>query len=87
MTAMNVNAAAGAVEVVPWGSVRPSTYNPRAADEARLKLVGLSLRKLGWLLPIVATPEGEILSGHQRHLRWDELPGQRREVFRWGILG
>jgi hypothetical protein len=28
----------------------------------------LSLRKLGFLLPIYADPAGEILSGHQRHL-------------------
>lgn len=48
-------------------TIRPSTYNPRTADPARLDLVELSLRKLGWLLPIFADAGGEILSGHQRH--------------------
>lgn len=48
--------------------LRPSAYNPRKADAERLELVELSLRKFGWLLPIYADHDGEILSGHQRHL-------------------
>lgn len=64
----------------PIADVRPSTYNPRQADEARLALVELSLRKLGFVLPLYATAEGELLSGHQRHhvaderLKWDAVP-------------
>ncbi len=53
-------------ELVPIGSVRASTYNPRLVDPARLDLVELSLRKLGWLLPLYAGPDGEVVSGHQR---------------------
>lgn len=49
-------------------SVAPSAYNPRNTDPARLKLIELSLRKLGWLIPVYASPGGEILSGHQRQL-------------------
>ena len=49
-------------------TIRPSTYNPRKADPRRLKVIELSLRKLGWLLPVYADATGEILSGHQRHL-------------------
>lgn len=56
------------MQLVPIDDVRPSTYNPRKADPARLKIIELSLRKLGWLLPIYADENGEILSGHQRHL-------------------
>jgi len=48
--------------------LRPSAYNPRKADAERLELVELSLRKFGWLLPIYADKDGEILSGHQRHM-------------------
>ena len=68
------------IELVPAGEIRPSTYNPRKADEHRLQLVELSLRKLGWLLPIYADANGEILSGHQRHyvaterIGWDTVP-------------
>lgn len=54
------------MRLVAIDSVRPSTYNPREADAARLRFVELSLRKLGFVLPIYATKSGEILSGHQR---------------------
>ena len=49
-------------------AIRPSTYNPRSAVAERLDLIGLSLRKLGFIAPIFADSDGEILSGHQRHL-------------------
>lgn len=49
-------------------AIQPSTYNPRSADPERLDLIELSLRKLGFLAPIFADRNGEILSGHQRHL-------------------
>jgi hypothetical protein len=55
------------VKLVPISEVTPSTYNPRQADPRRLDILELSLRKLGWLLPIFADRNGEILSGHQRH--------------------
>lgn len=55
------------VREVAIGDVNPSTYNPRDADPKRLEIVELSLRKLGFVLPIVANLSGEIISGHQRH--------------------
>lgn len=54
--------------LTPIGDLSPSAYNPRKADAERLDLVELSLRKFGWLLPIYADVNGEILSGHQRHM-------------------
>lgn len=68
------------MRLVPAGQVAPSTYNPRVADPKRLDMIALSLRKLGFLLPLYATPQGEILSGHQRHyvavemLGWEHVP-------------
>lgn len=56
------------IKLVPIDSVRASAYNPRKNDEKRLTLTSLSLRKLGFLLPIFADENGEILSGHQRQL-------------------
>lgn len=56
------------MKAVRLGEVNPSSYNPRTADPKRLELIELSLRKVGFLLPIVADASGEILSGHQRHL-------------------
>lgn len=55
------------MKLVNINDIAPSTYNPRVADPARLDLIELSLRKLGFLLPLYATPDGEIISGHQRH--------------------
>jgi ParB-like chromosome segregation protein Spo0J len=55
------------MKLVDIDSLNPSTYNPRAADPCRLDLIEISLRKLGFVLPIYATPDGEIISGHQRH--------------------
>ena len=79
------------IERLPADAVLPAAYNPRLADSARLARVELSLRKLGWLLPIYATETEsgvlEILSGHQRHLvateRWGakHVPVQRCPKF------
>lgn len=55
------------IELVDIDSVKPSAYNPREVDPKRLDIIELSLRKLGFLLPIYADKNGEILSGHQRH--------------------
>lgn len=55
------------IKLVPIGEVRASEYNPRKNDERRLALTEMSLKKLGFLLPIYADTSGEILSGHQRH--------------------
>lgn len=53
-------------KLVPIDSVKQSEYNPRKNDEKRLALTEMSLRKLGFLMPIYADTSGEILSGHQR---------------------
>ena len=49
------------VKLVPIGDVRASEYNPRRNDEKRLALTEMSLRKLGFLLPIYADKDGEII--------------------------
>lgn len=56
------------MKLVPIDKVYPSAYNPRITDPQRLALISLSLRKLGFLLPLYADANGELLSGHQRHL-------------------
>lgn len=48
------------------GKVFPDKANPRKADQARLGLLRLSLAKLGFLMPVYATKDGMLLSGHQR---------------------
>ena len=53
-------------ELVSIDSVHPSSYNPRTADPRRLDLLELSIRKLGFIHPLYADENGELLSGHQR---------------------
>jgi len=53
-------------ELVPLERVEAAAYNPREADPDRLDLLTLSLRKLGFILPLYALPNGHLLSGHQR---------------------
>lgn len=55
------------ISIESLSAINPSTYNPRTADPKRLDLIELSLRKLGFIAPIYADANGEILSGHQRH--------------------
>lgn len=55
------------IRIVDIDSISPSTYNPRIADPRRLDIIELSLKKLGFILPIYCDSTGEILSGHQRH--------------------
>ena len=62
--------------------IQPSTYNPRSADPQRLDLIELSLRKLGFLAPIFADSNSEILSGHQRHLVASRMGAKQLPVFR-----
>lgn len=70
------------MQLVEINSVRPSTYNPRTADKSRLGLIELSLRKLGFVLPIYADPAGEIVSGHQRQLVASGMGAKRIPVER-----
>lgn len=49
------------------GGITPDTTNPRKADAARLGLLRLSLKKLGFIMPLlVDSNSGLLLSGHQR---------------------
>lgn len=54
------------IQLISLDKIRASTYNPRKSDPHRLDLLELSLRKLGFVSPIVVDEKGEIISGHQR---------------------
>jgi hypothetical protein len=74
------------ITLEPLSSIRPSSYNPRSADPERLDLIELSLRKLGFIAPIFADADGEILSGHQRHLVAERMGATHVPVFRTKAL-
>ena len=61
------------IELVAIESLEAASYNPREAEDWKLELLRLSLLKFGFLSPIYATPQGEILSGHQRHFLAQEI--------------
>jgi hypothetical protein len=54
------------MKLVDITDIHASAYNPRTSDPKRLEYIELSLRKLGFLLPLYADQCGELLSGHQR---------------------
>lgn len=54
------------VQSVPIDELYADAANPRKPDDMRLRLLQLSIAKLGYMMPIFATREGMILSGHQR---------------------
>jgi hypothetical protein len=70
------------ITLEPLDAIQPSTYNPRSADAKRLDVIELSLRKLGFLAPIYVAGDGEILSGHQRHIVATRMGASKVPVFR-----
>ncbi len=51
---------------VPVASIHADRTNPRKNDVVRMGLLKLSLKKLGFVLPVITTKSGMLLSGHQR---------------------
>jgi len=54
------------VVAMPIAGLKPDESNPRKPDQARMALLRLSIQKLGFIMPVYATAEGMLLSGHQR---------------------
>lgn len=58
--------ARGMVQNTSISTVFKDKSNPRKSDPARMGLLKLSLKKLGFIQPLFITKEGMLLSGHQR---------------------
>lgn len=54
------------IEIWDLDRIRGAEYNPRVAHEDRLNDLEMSLLTLGFVLPLYVTPDGLLLSGHQR---------------------
>lgn len=54
------------VQSINVADLHPDETNPRKPDQARMALLRLSLQKLGFIMPVYATVDGMLLSGHQR---------------------
>lgn len=56
------------IKLAPITQIHMDEENPRKNDKWRLELTELSLRKLGFLLPLYVDENMTILSGHQRKI-------------------
>ncbi len=74
--------AGSLIEIVPIESVHVDPKNPRKSDPARMGLLRLSLAKLGFIQPLFVTPDGMLLSGHQRTAVSTEIGYQHVPVIR-----
>ena len=54
------------VEHVPIGSLRPNPRNPRTHSKKQIRQIGASIRKLGFLNPVIVDDDNTILAGHGR---------------------
>lgn len=61
------------VKNVAISSVYKDESNPRKSDPARMGLLRLSLKKLGFIQPLFVNSQGMLLSGHQRTTVANEL--------------
>lgn len=75
------------IDLVALSQLEPAVYNPRETDQFRLRLLQLSLSKLGFILPLYATPEGHLLSGHQRLLCAELLQANHVPLVRVAAVG
>jgi ParB-like chromosome segregation protein Spo0J len=54
------------IEQVPIGRLRPNPRNPRTHSKKQIRQIGASIRKLGFLNPLIVDSENTILAGHGR---------------------
>jgi ParB-like nuclease domain len=73
MPIMKRSSPARLVLARPIGTLSRDPDNPRKSDPARMGLLRLSLKKLGFIQPVFITPTGMLLSGHQRTTVAQEL--------------
>jgi ParB-like chromosome segregation protein Spo0J len=84
------------IEQVSIGRLRPNPRNPRTHSKKQIRQIGVSIRKLGFLNPIIIDSENMVLAGHGRLegarligltqvpvIRFDHLtPAQKRGAHR-----
>lgn len=70
---------AQAVEWWPVDRLLPSARNARKHGARQIELIGDSIRRFGFNVPVLATAAGEIIAGHgrvlgARHISWPRVP-------------
>lgn len=51
---------------IHWRTVAPNDYNPNWVMPAEMDLLEQSILKMGWIQPIIVSPEGVIIDGFHR---------------------
>ena len=54
------------IERVPIGSLRPNPRNPRTHSKKQIRQIGASIRKFGFLNPVIVDEDKTVLAGHGR---------------------
>ncbi|MCC6478859.1 MAG: ParB N-terminal domain-containing protein [Sphingomonadaceae bacterium] len=72
MSGVNVNGHPN-IEVVAAAALRPNPRNARKHSPKQISQIGASIKRLGWLVPIVIDATGMILAGHGRWEAASEL--------------
>ena len=55
------------MRTMPLSSLRPATDNPRHHTMAQVDAIAESIRRHGWLVPVVADSNGILIAGHGRY--------------------
>src|SRR5579863_2470034 len=79
-------AGAPQIEWVPIESIRPNPKNPRTHSKKQIRQIAASIRKFGFLNPLIVDDENTILAGHGR-LEGARLAGMAQvPIVRFGHL-
>jgi len=54
------------IERVPIGTLRPNPLNPRTHSKKQIRQIGASIRKFGFLNPVIVDENNMVLAGHGR---------------------
>src|ERR1700732_4077552 len=74
------------IEWIPIGAVRPNPRNPRTHSKKQIKLIAASIKKFGFLNPVIVDDANMVLAGHGR-LEAAKLEGlTHAPVVRFGHL-
>ncbi|CAK0739304.1 Methyltransferase [Azospirillaceae bacterium] len=64
----NLSFIAGRIEQWPIDRLRPFDRNPRVHDPEQVTRIAGSIAEFGWLVPVLADGEGNVIAGHGRLL-------------------
>ena len=74
------------IEWIPIGALRPNPHNPRTHSSKQIKRIAASIKKFGFLNPVLVDDAGMVLAGHGR-LEAARLEGlTQAPVVRFGHL-